>query len=37
MDKPEKLATVGTKDEDNQNIKHNTLCTRMHICKLRTI
>lgn len=25
MDKPEKLATCGTPDEDNQNTKHTTI------------
>jgi len=31
-DNPEKLATLGTQDEDKQNIQkhHNTICVRHH-------
>jgi hypothetical protein len=28
MDNPEKLTTQGTKEEENQNKKHNTVCVR---------
>ena len=29
-DNPEKLATLGTQDEDKQNKKHNTICVGHH-------
>ena len=30
MDNPEKLATLGTQDEDKQNKKHKTICVGHH-------
>ena len=30
MDNPEKLATLGTQDEDKQNKKYNTICVGYH-------
>ena len=37
MDKPEKLATLGTQDEDKQNKnKHNTICVGQHYMQTNT-
>jgi hypothetical protein len=37
MDKPEKLATLGTQDEDKQNKnKHNTICVGHHYMQTNT-
>jgi len=36
MDKPEKMATQGTKDEDKQNKKHNTICVGHHYTQIHT-
>ena len=33
MDNLEKLATIGTQDEDKQNNKHNTYVSETAICK----
>ena len=30
MNNPEKLATLGTQDEEKQNKKHNTICVGYH-------
>jgi len=36
MDNPEKLATLGTQDEDKQNKKHNTICVGHHYAQTNT-
>ena len=36
MDNPEKLATLGTQDEEKQNKKHNTICwTPLYVNKCK--
>jgi hypothetical protein len=36
MDTPEKLATLGTQNEDKQNKKHYTICVGHHYTKTNT-
>ena len=36
MDNPEKLAALGTQDEDKQSIKHNTICVGHHYAQANT-
>ena len=36
MDNPEKLATLGTQDEDKQNKKYNTICVGYHYTQTNT-
>jgi hypothetical protein len=34
MDNPEKLATLGTQDQDKQNKKQNTICVGQHYAQI---
>ena len=34
MDNPEKLASLGTQDEDKQDKKHNTICVGHHYTQI---
>jgi len=36
MDNPEKLAALGTQDEDKQNKKHNIMCLGHHYMQTYT-
>ena len=36
MNNPEKLATLGTQDEDKQNKKHNAKCVGHHYAQMYT-
>jgi hypothetical protein len=36
MDNPEKLASLGTQDEDKQDKKHNTICIGHHYTQTNT-
>ena len=36
MDNPEKLASLGTQDEDKQDKKHNTICVGHHYTQINT-